>query len=387
MQAGKIISIKKIGKVKTMDIEVNNDNHCFYGDGIAVSNSHAYAYALNGYLTAYAKAHFPHEFFTSYLMHAIGKPDTFEEINELVSDAKLMDIHIHPPNIKNLQRDFKLVNKNPTFGITNIKGVGESVYEKLISCHNTKRYINLQDMNFDQFLIYYGPCIKKDSMKAIILAGACDCFHLTRSEMKYRYEQYIELSKKELEWINTNAQVYKFESLIDCINTMILKNDWSDKKRPIFRKDRLEILSSLLDNLENPLYNLNESASDRARYEQEYLGVAITCSKVDDYDITNANCTCKEFIDGFNSTNGIAIAAEIKNINEYTIKRGQAAGKKMAFLTISDASCNLQDVVLFSEEYEKFRDRLQEKQVMLFRGVRQKDKNGFLVKNIIPLQT
>ena len=32
---------------------------------------------------------------------------------------------------------------------------------------------------------------------------------------------------------------------------MILKNDWSDKKRPIFRKDRLEILSSLLDNLEN----------------------------------------------------------------------------------------------------------------------------------------
>lgn len=353
------------------------------------NKSHSYAYATNGYLTAYCKAHFPHEFFTSYLKHAIGKPDTFEEINELVSDARIMDIEVKPPNIKILQKDFKLIGYNPTFGITNIKGVGDSVFDKMMLCDKKLREscgFKLSDMNFDQFLIYYGPCIKKDSFIALIMSGACDCFHLSRIEMKYRHEQYIELNKRELEWISTKIYNEQFDSLIDLLNEMILRNDWSDKKRPIYKKDRLEIISSLIDNLENPLYNLEESSSQRSRYEQEYLGVALTCSKVDDYDISVANCTCKEFLDGYNSTSGIAIAAEIKSIREYTIKRGEAKGQKMAFLTLSDSTCNLGDVVIFSEDYAKHKDKLQEKNVMLFRGIRQKGKEGLLIKNILPLR-
>lgn len=353
------------------------------------NKSHSYAYATNGYLTAYCKAHFPHEFFTSYLKHAIGKPDTFEEINELVSDARIMDIEVKPPNIRILQKDFKLIGYNPTFGITNIKGVGDSVFDKMMLCDKKLREscgFKLSDMNFDQFLMYYGPCIKKDSFIALIMSGACDCFHLSRIEMKYRHEQYIELNKRELEWISTKIYNEQFDSLIDLLNEMILRNDWSDKKRPIYKKDRLEIISSLIDNLENPLYNLEESSSQRSRYEQEYLGVALTCSKVDDYDISVANCTCKEFLDGYNSTSGIAIAAEIKSIREYTIKRGEAKGQKMAFLTLSDSTCNLGDVVIFSEDYAKHKDKLQEKNVMLFRGIRQKGKEGLLIKNILPLR-
>lgn len=354
------------------------------------NKSHSYSYAENGYLTAYCKAHFPHQFFKSYLKHAIGKPDTFEEINELVNDAKIMGIDVNPPNIKRLQKDFQLIGYNPTFGITNIKGVGDSVFDRMMDCHKKLEASNislrLKDMSFDQFLMYYGPCIKKDSMIAIILSGACDCFHLSRYEMKYRYEQYLELNKRELEWVNNIIYIKYFDSLIDLLNHMIITNDWSDKKRPLYRKDRLEIISSLIDNLEKPLYNLDETASQRSRYEQEYLGVALTCSKVDDYDTTVANCTCREFLDGFNSTNGIAIAAELKSVREYTIKRGEAKGKIMAFLTLTDATCNLGDVVIFADDYEKFKDRLQEKNVMLFRGVRQKGKNGLVVKNILPLR-
>jgi DNA polymerase III alpha subunit len=347
------------------------------------NKSHSYAYATNGYLTAYAKAHFPHEFFTSYLMHAIGKPDTFEEINELVNNARLMDIYVLPPNIKMLQKDFKLVNKSPTFGMTNVKKVGKSVYDKLISCIKENGNKNINDMTFDRFLIHYGHCIKSDSMLALILSGACDCFYLNRLEMKHIYEQYKELSKRELDWIQLNPE----ETLVETLHQMMIKNDWSDKKRPIFRKDRVEIIAGLIDSLENPGYNLEDSPAWRAKNEQEYLGVALTCSKVDEYDTSHANCTCKEFIDGFDSRNGIAIAAELKSIREWEIKRGESKGKKMAFITLSDSTCNLDNVVMFSEDYEKHKQKLQEKSVMLFRGMRQKEKRGFLVKNVTLLRS
>ena len=347
------------------------------------NKSHSYAYATNGYLTAYAKAHFPHEFFTSYLKHSIGKPDTFEEINELVNNARLMDIHVQPPSIKMLQKDFKLVGNNPTFGMTNVKKVGGSVYDKLISCMEVQNKKNIEDMSFDQFLMHYGHCVKKDSMLALILAGACDCFYLNRLEMKHIFDQYQELSKRELEWIRNNSK----ETLMETLNNMIITNDWSDKKRPIFRKDRVEVIAGLVDSLENPGYNLQDSPAWRAKNEQEYLGVALTCSKVDEYDTSHANCTCKEFIDGFQSSNGIAIAAELKSLREWTIKRGDSKGKKMAFITLSDATCNLDNVVMFSEDYEKHKSKLQEKAVLLFRGMRQKEKNGFLVKNVQPLRS
>ena len=96
------------------------------------NKSHSVSYAYNAYLTAYTKAHFPHEFFTSYLKNSIGKPDAYAEIQEMVNNAKVMDIEVMPPNIKKMNKAFSLIGKNPTFGITEIKGVGGSVYDKII---------------------------------------------------------------------------------------------------------------------------------------------------------------------------------------------------------------------------------------------------------------
>ena len=92
------------------------------------NKSHSVSYAYNAYLTAYAKAHFPHEFFTSYLKNAVGKPDTFMEVQELVNNAKIMGIHVMPPSVTKMNEEFKLIGDNPTYGMTNVKGVGSSVF-------------------------------------------------------------------------------------------------------------------------------------------------------------------------------------------------------------------------------------------------------------------
>ena len=96
------------------------------------NKSHAISYAYNSYLTAYTKAHFPHEFFTSYLKHAIGKPDTYWEVHELVNNAKIMGIEIMPPSILHMNEEFQLIERHPTYGITNIKHVGSSVFKKML---------------------------------------------------------------------------------------------------------------------------------------------------------------------------------------------------------------------------------------------------------------
>ena len=68
----------------------------------AFNKSHAVSYAICAYWSAYAKAHFPLEFYCNYLIHSSGKPDPQQEVRELVNDAKNLEIYVNPPSIKSL---------------------------------------------------------------------------------------------------------------------------------------------------------------------------------------------------------------------------------------------------------------------------------------------
>ena len=205
------------------------------------NKSHSVSYAYNAYLTAYTKAHFPHEFFTSYLKNSIGKPDAYAEIEELVNNAKVMDIEVMPPNIKKMNKSFSLIDKNPTFGITEIKGVGGSVYDKMIECVK-KNNIPLDSCDWETFLIGFGRCIKIDSFEALILSGALDCFNLSRSKMCHDLKMFRELSKREIPWLENYKKNNPDRSLLGCIRDMIRYNEWDDPKRPIYRKDRVDVV-------------------------------------------------------------------------------------------------------------------------------------------------
>ncbi|MFN9900860.1 MAG: DNA polymerase III subunit alpha, partial [bacterium] len=92
------------------------------------NKSHAVSYAMNAYLSAYAKAHFPKIFFASYLRFAKDKIDPQDEIKALVQNASEMEINVVTPDLRNLNKYFILKNDKIYFGLTDIKGVGDSVY-------------------------------------------------------------------------------------------------------------------------------------------------------------------------------------------------------------------------------------------------------------------
>ena len=163
---------------------------------------------------------------------------------------------------------------------------------------------------------------------------------------------------------------------------MMELNDWADRKRPIFRKDRVDVLESIIDSLQNPGYELVDLPGWKARQEEHYLGISLTCARVDEYDTSRSNCTCKEYVDGFESKNGIRITAQIDGVREWKIKKGSSKGQKMAFVTISDGTCSLDSVTFFSDEWKKYQKQVVEGNIVLFSGSRDTKRGSFLIKSV-----
>ena len=350
------------------------------------NKSHSVSYAYNSYLTAYTKAHFPHEFFTSYLKHAVGKPDTYWEVHELVNNAKIMGINVLPPNILHMNEEFKLINNHPTYGITNIKHVGSSVFRKMIN-DIKKNNIEISECDWGCFLLRVSPFVNKKAFESLILAGAFDCFKMKRSEMQHHFSTIKELTKRELEWLKKYKEENPADTVQECLLKMIDSSMGSNKDRPIFRKSRIPDVEALLSAYDNPGYELYDAPSWLAKKEEELLGISLTCNKVDEYDTSNSNCTCKEFIDGFRSQNGIALAVQVESVREWTIKKGSAKGQKMGFITVSDTSCSMDNVTAFSEEWEKFKKLIYEGNTVLMRGMRDSKRGSFLIKKVEQLRT
>lgn len=345
------------------------------------NKSHSVSYAYNAYLTAYCKAHFPHEFFTAYLKNAVGKPDTFWEVNELVNNAKIMGIEVLPPNIIHMNEEFKLIGKNPTYGMTNIKNVGSSVFRKMMK-HVKENNINLETCDWDCFLLLVSPFVNKKAFESLILAGVFDCFKMSRSKMQHHFNLIKEFTKRETEWLKNYKESYPEKTATDCIEAMIEASTVKSKTRPIFRQARIPVIEDLLTTYDNPGYDLYDSPSWVSKVEEELLGISLTCNKVDEYDTSRANCTCKEFIDGFNSQKGIVLAVKIDSVREWTIKKGKAKGMKMGFVTVSDTSCSLDSVTAFSEEWDKYKKMLHEGNTVLLRGMKDKNRGSFLIKKV-----
>ena len=160
------------------------------------NKSHAVSYAINGYLSAYAKAHFPRVFFASYLRFAKDKIDPQQEIKELIRNANEMDINIYIPDFRNLNEFFTIKDKNIYFGLTDIKGVGVSVYKKILEITEP---LDVFSLSWLETITKILMKINSTAAKALISSGAFDYFKKNRTLMLFEYELLSNLTQKELE--------------------------------------------------------------------------------------------------------------------------------------------------------------------------------------------
>jgi|688.fasta_scaffold02615_5 DNA polymerase-3 subunit alpha len=330
--------------------------------------SHSISYAMNAYLSAYAKAHFPKVFFASYLRFAKDKIDPQQEIKELVRNAIEMDIDISIPDFRNLNELFILKDKKIYFGLTDIKGVGKSVYSKILEIMKDK---NPQEMSWMDIISSVLLNINSNAAKALISCGAFDYYKKNRSEMVFEYDICSKLTKKEHISLNHYLSVKKDSGIVEAFRYIY------DNTKLI--KTRKEAIGNLISLLNSPPYSLIDKIEWLSDSENSLLGVGITCSKLDVYDITNANCNCKTFKTSLIKDN-IILAGEISNVNVTKTKTGKNPGLEMAFVTIEDQYGTLDTVVFFPEAFSKYRSNIFTGNILVFVGNKSKSKDGLIVE-------
>lgn len=331
------------------------------------NKSHSISYAMNAYLSAYAKAHFSRVFFASYLKFAKDKIDPQQEIKELARNANEMGIDVRLPDLRNLNKNFFIKDKNIYFGLTDIKGVGDSVFKKLLELTQQKD-INL--LGYLECICHILLNINSTAAKALVGSGALDYFRKNRTEILFHYDILSSLTKKELEL---------FDGLIKDNPTADIRISLAALLNEKITKKRIEPISNLVRSLEHPPYSLTDKIEWLSDSENSLLGVAISCSKLDSYDISMTNTNCKEFKTTLLSEK-IILAGEVSNVNIIKTKKGKNPGQEMAFVSVEDAYGLLDSIIFFPEQLETYKHHLFQGNVLIFIGNKTKTKDGLVVE-------
>ena len=147
--------------------------------GYGFNKSHAAAYAIVSYQTAYLKANYPLEFLSAMMTNDMS--DT-KKLSEFIAEAKVLGVEVWPPDVNESQvvfapsRDGKAIR----FGLAAIKGVGEIAVESILAARRQGgEFKTLADM-CERVDI---RTVNRKVLEALIKSGACDTFKETRATL------------------------------------------------------------------------------------------------------------------------------------------------------------------------------------------------------------
>lgn len=162
----------------------------------AFNKSHAAAYALVSYQTAYLKYHYPVEFYCS--MFNNSESDKYAPILE---DCRKDEIDILPVSINHSYYEFTIENSAIRYGFQGIKGVGDSVYADMVTYQRSKSRTEDSYKSIVDFLIRTSnienvKVLQPKFMECIIKAGAFDVFTRNRKEVLTRFTALAKMKPK-----------------------------------------------------------------------------------------------------------------------------------------------------------------------------------------------
>jgi DNA polymerase III alpha subunit len=342
------------------------------------------AYAVNSYWSAWYKANHTEEFFTSYLYHSNEKQDPHEEIYELVSEAKLFDIHVKISKLSSFSEKFKNNKDGICFGIKDIKGLagvnGDNVIFVIQETSNIIKK-NPKDFTWMDVLIFLSPKINSTAFKSLASVGFFSTLStgVSRNRALYEYLIFKELTKTEQSWILDNYEKKQWNSLYDCLTSLAPVKKLGGGTS---NHSRSQIVSNEAEMVLHPPYKLSDDPSWIVEMEKKFLGCPVSLSKIDAVDTSVANTTCKDVLNGKRGKD-ICIVASVTRVANHKIKKkgSKQFGKLMSFLTIEDSTCSLDSVVVFPDAREKYQYILYEGNNLMLCG-EVENGNSFVVDKI-----
>ena len=155
--------------------------------GYGFNKSHAAAYAIVAYQTAYLKANYPVEFFCAMMTNDMA---VTEKLSQYIAEARAMKIEVLPPDVNESQMYFAPApdGKAIRFGLAAIKNVGEAAVEAILKTRNEGgQFKTLSELceRVD------GRSLTRKTIEALVKTGACDSFGQTRATLFAQIERTL----------------------------------------------------------------------------------------------------------------------------------------------------------------------------------------------------
>ncbi|MBB5072966.1 DNA polymerase-3 subunit alpha [Bartonella callosciuri] len=284
------------------------------------NKSHAAAYALVSYQTAYMKAHHPVEFLAASMTYDMTNTD---KLNDFRREALRLGIQVIAPCVQTSHRVFEVGDNCIYYSLAAIKGVGEAVVDHIVACRGDKLFKDLED-----FCERIDPrIVNKRAMESLVCAGAFDCFKIAR-----------EILLASLGTLHARA-------------LRILDNNSSGQ---------IDIFG-MTGGLREPLILSQASpwlADEKLYREFQAIGFYFSAHPLDEYHAILAKKRVQTWVNFANAVKGGATAARLAGTIVAKQVRKTKSGKKMGIIHFSDTSGQY-ETVLFSDMLSDYEEVLE----------------------------
>ena len=310
----------------------------------AFNKSHAAAYGVLAYETAYLKVHYPVEFMAALMTSIMGNSD---KVVEYIRECNAIGIPVNPPDINKSFSKFSVEGDSIRFGLAAVKNVGVNIIENIVKERE-------ENGEFKDFVDFAKRLDTKDTNKrvveSLIKCGAFDQISENRATLMAGYESVLEsisMDRKK----NVQGQISLFDAFsaqVDEAPEMQLSTNLP-VVREFSEKERL--------NMEKEVLGMYLSGHPLSEYKSELdRKTSINMKKINELkedEKTYMKLRDREVIMG-----GMVIAKRIM-----TTKRNEI----MAFITLEDLYGTI-EVVVFPQTLKKFNILLNDDSIILIKG-------------------
>ena len=327
----------------------------------AFNKSHAAAYAVVSYQTAWLKYYFPVEYMAALMTSVIDNPS---KVSEYIYACRQMNIKILPPDINKGEANFSVDGGDIRYGLAAIKSIGRPVIKAIVE---DREELGLFQ-NLEDFITRLSAknILNKRTIENLIKAGALDTLGGTRKQFMSIYVQIVDHVTQE-----------KKNSMVGQMTLFDLVSEDQKEEFQIRMPDVGEYSKETLLAFEKEVLGIYVSGHPLEAYEEKWKK-SISATTADfqldeETGHTKVHDGAKEIIGGM--------------ITEKTIKHTKT-NQMMAFITVEDLLGTV-EVVVFPRDYEKNRDYLEVDSKVFVRGrvSEEDDKPSKLIcEKIIPFE-
>jgi len=299
----------------------------------AFNKSHAAAYAMISYRTAYLKAHYPCEYMAALITSVLGN---MPKLAGYISECTKYKIKVLAPNINESRLLFHPHGGNIVFGLLALKNVGRQFIENILK----ERNMGGDFFDFEDFISRMSKYdLNKRMVESLIKVGAFDTFGVYRSQLLASYEALIE-NEHTKNRNNLSGQLDMFSIMPAAQST------------PKFKYPDIP----------------EKSAKEKLRMEKEVAGMCFSGNLLDSYSKHEQTLSAQKISD-FADSDELVDKQSVKVVGvvtSVTVKTTRNNGK-MAFFTLEDRYGNIECIV-FPAQYSKISQYIKEDAALCVEG-------------------